>query len=418
MSPKKLVAALAGAVVLLASTTSLAQDAPDAGAAPVADTATPPTDEATPPEGTSAPPEGTPTPPTDTAAPAAGDAFDFGPPATETTPQVDDSQLTLNVYGDAGYTVRDNAASNNDFSAAHFELLPSYSTGRLSFLAEVMLEIGGNSLSVDVERIQVAYVVANWLRLKMGRFHSANGYYNDTYHHGAIFQLATDRPFLVQFEDGGGLMEAHLVGVAADGTVSLGDLGDLRYDLEVGNGRLPHIEDVATTDSFKNFKRVNARVRWLPSFLEGLVIGFTGAADEIPAGMDPLMPTNRMFEAIVGSHVAYMENHFHVLFEGDMVLHHDTTTGIDYTTWGGFAELGYAIDDWTPYVRFEQISFAGNDDPYFATNVTGGVGDVRDLRIGINWHALPGVVFKLEGRHFERPGFNQQSALFQCAFGF
>src|SRR2546421_6768102 len=148
------------------------------------------------------------------------------------------AQVNLNVYGDIDYQVEKAATVTNSFMAPRLELFPTVSQERLSFLAEVLFEVGdGNEFGVDVERIELAYLFSDYFRLRVGRFHTAIGYYNDAYHHGHYFQLTVDRPEMVRFEDEGGLIPAHSVGIHADGRVPLGALGSLRYDLELANGR-------------------------------------------------------------------------------------------------------------------------------------------------------------------------------------
>jgi len=192
--------------------------------------------------------------------------------------------VDLKVYGDVDYAVRNHSEVSNTFSAAQFEFFPTADVDRASFLAEVVAEgdTSTNEVGVEVERIQVGYLFADWLRLKAGRMHTAFGYYNDGYHHGKFFELTTGRPYLVNFEDAGGLLVAHLVGVAVDGKASLGSAGDLHYDLEVGNGRARTIEEVAVAGARKNTKMVNLRLRLLPNFAEGLVVGANVEIDEVP----------------------------------------------------------------------------------------------------------------------------------------
>ena len=128
------------------------------------------------------------------------------------------AEVTLNVYGDVGGHLEHAADTAHAFSAPHIELLPSGSAGDFSFLAEINFEIGeANTFNTSAERLEVAYLVDDRLRLRAGRFHTAIGYYNDAYHHGTYFLLPTDRPLWLDFEDGGGLIPSHSVGVHADG---------------------------------------------------------------------------------------------------------------------------------------------------------------------------------------------------------
>src|SRR3954468_3817975 len=124
------------------------------------------------------------------------------------------ADMDLKFYGDTSFGVRNHSNVSNSFSAAALELFPTANVDRASFLAELMAEAGeDNVLVMDLERVQIAYLFADWLRVRAGRMHTAFGFYNDGYHHAKFFQLTTGRPQLVSFEDEGSLLAAHLVGV-------------------------------------------------------------------------------------------------------------------------------------------------------------------------------------------------------------
>lgn len=340
----------------------------------------------------------------------------------------DDSAVDLRIYGDTGFTVQNHSPVNNSFDAARLDFFPTASIDRLSFLAEAVFEAGeDNEFGVDIERMQVAYLFADWFRLKAGRMHTAYGYYNDAYHHGKLFELATDRPFVAQFEDGGGLLEAHIVGAAVDGKIPLGSVLDVHYDLEVGNGRGFSLGEVSVLEARKNEKMLNARLRLLPRFLDGLILGGNIFRDEIPAVPPPLPgtpplpgPVNNLRELVVGAHLAYMEHSFHVLFEGSYIWHHDEALGTDYRNYDGFAELGYTIGSFTPYTRTEHVIFDSKLDPlYQEVPLYQNANTIDDVRLGLKWAATENIALKLEGRTLlAHPGLSRQSATLQVAFGF
>src|ERR1700722_10509888 len=89
------------------------------------------------------------------------------------------TDLTLKLYGDTGFTVRDNSnqpwptnTSNANaysvgnaasFSAPRLDFFGSAYVDRLSFLTEVMFEAKNNNIEVDVERLQIGYLFGDWL---------------------------------------------------------------------------------------------------------------------------------------------------------------------------------------------------------------------------------------------------------------
>jgi len=432
----KLATRLGGASIAICLT--LAARAPAAGAnatpsiaAATSGDATPKAADASAPatsEGVAAAPAPAPTPaalepaaapPTAAAAAAAPAPADpFGSPGDFAAP-AEDAAINLKVYGDTQFEVRSHTPVHASFQAAHLDLFPTADVGRLSFLSEVFFEAGGeNEFAVDVERVQISYLVANWLRIRAGRTHTAFGYYNDTYHHGNLFELTTERPYAVNFEDSGGLFVAHLVGLGADGSFDAGSAGSFRYDLEVGNGRLADTSGVAVNHAGKDDKLVNLRLRWMP--IDGLILGVNGIHDQVPArpsGQDPERP--KVGELIGGAHAVYMEHDFHVLLESYLISH-APSGGKKTTTRGGFIELGRAFGELTPYARAEVIRFPKQGDVIYqdASSPYVGVRTLFDARLGLRWLPLPQLALKLEVGRVSYDSTHQESATVKAAFGF
>jgi len=284
-----------------------------------------------------------------------------------------DSDLSL--YGDIDGTVRTTgtrASTEDGFAAAKLDLFSVTTAGRWSFLAEALFEAGDeNAYGIDVERVQVSYLVREWLRVSAGRFHTALGYYNDAFHHGTYFMVPVGRPTMVEFEDIGGLIPAHNVGVHADGRLAIG--GDhLRYDLELANGRGAEAVMILNHHDINRPKAINLRVRYEPGgALDGLVLGgnlyFDGVAGITPAAAAAGGPPARsaLHEWIVGAHAAYLERGVHFIAEAMVVQHSELDSGAVHRTYAAFGELGRAVGDATPYLRYEWVAFPADGDPYY-----------------------------------------------------
>ncbi len=124
------------------------------------------------------------------------------------------------------------------FQAGEFDLfLTSKLSERLNFLAEIVLGPDDtNVFGLDIERYQLTYKANRYFAATAGRFHTSIGYYNTAYHHGVWFSTAEGRPIMYLFEDSGGILPVHMVGVNVTGAVPhTGKLG-LHYVAEVGNG--------------------------------------------------------------------------------------------------------------------------------------------------------------------------------------
>jgi hypothetical protein len=329
------------------------------------------------------------------------------------------ADVNLNVYGDIDYVVQREVVTTNSFQSPRLELFLTATQDRLTFLAETMFEVGDdNEFGVDIERVEVGYIVTDWLRLRAGRFHTAIGYYNDAYHHGRYFQTTVDRPEMVRFEDEGGLIPAHSVGVHVDGRFALGGAGSLRYDVDLANGRGRTPAEVTNLTDPNNGKMVNARLRLEPSTPDGLVLGANVLVDSIDAtNVDPTMPPVFIRELMGGAHVAYLEHDVHFIAELLIVSHRYLgQTGI---TKAGFAELGYTLGQFTPYLRFERVAFPSMLDPFYAQNVLGQRGSFWSGIGGLRFTASDYVALKLEGGYVGiDAGGSIKTGAVQCAFAF
>lgn len=332
-----------------------------------------------------------------------------------------ESPVDLKLYGDTMFQLHNRGPVKASFEAAHLDLFFTADVGKLSLLSEVFFEgRDTNEIAIDVERLQLSYLFDNWLRIRAGRSHTAFGYYNDTYHHGSLFELTAGRPIAVGFEDDGGLFGAHLVGVGADGTFDLGPGGGFRYDVEVGNGRPIDTTTVAIVRADKTEKMVNLRLRWLTP-LEGLLVGVNGVYDLVPeapsSATDPGRP--KIIEGIGAFHAAYMEHGVHFLLEG-YDIHHAVSGGGALDTRGGFVELGYSLGAFTPYLRPELIRFPDGGDPVFQRSGApwAGTREVFDARIGVRWLPLPQIALKLEGQRLARGPIVEELLTTKLGFGF
>jgi hypothetical protein len=252
----------------------------------------------------------------------------------------------------------------------------------------------------------------------VGRFHSAIGYYNDAFHHGTYFMVPVGRPTMVEFEDGGGLIPAHNIGVHADGRLALGD-GHLRYDLELANGRAADPLEIQNARDANLLKAINLRLRYEPAgLLDGFVVGGNLYFDGIPAAAAAtgVAPLGRMHEWIVGAHAAYFEHDFDFVAEAMMIQHTELDTHAVHRTYAAFAELGHTFDQVTPYVRYEWTSFPESGDPYYARSAAD---DYQGATLGVKHSTSDNVALKAEAGVLWMSGRDARVTLTgQVAFAF
>jgi hypothetical protein len=344
-----------------------------------------------------------------------------------------DAQVSFSVFGDADYqATRDGGTATipvgttNAFSAPRLELFLTSTQGKLAFLAETMFEVGdANEFGIDMERIEIGYLFSDKFRLRVGRFHTAIGYYNDAYHHGRYFQMTVDRPPMVRFEDEGGLIPAHSVGLHGDGRLPLGSAGNLRYDAEVTNGRGSIPGMVANLDDPNNGKMYNLRLRFEPTAIDGLIVGGSATYDVISASVDGsgMSPFVSIRELIFGGHLAYLENRIHVIGEYLFIQHHNPSADWTGNTQSAFLELGWDAGIIAPYLRGEWVHFpadTGTNDPFFALNNLFLVrGSSESGVVGVKSQLSDYLAVKLEGEYVHREtGGSIKTVAAQCAFAF
>src|SRR5262249_53135937 len=158
---------------------------------------------------------------------------------------------------------------------------------------ETVFEDGG----VDVERLLVRYTRSDRLRIAAGRGHAALGYWNDAYHHGALLQPTIARPQGLRFEDDGGILPVHFVGVELSGALPFQGR-EPRYAANVSNGRGKTRDEVQETADLNRNKATALKLSIVRTGAWELLIGGSFYRDLIPVTTGPIR------ERIAGAHLS------------------------------------------------------------------------------------------------------------------
>jgi hypothetical protein len=281
--------------------------------------------------------------------------------------------------------------------------LDFYLTPRLSENVKSVIELvfehdinSGGELSADLERLQVGYTFSDEATVWLGRFHTPVGYWNTAFHHGSELQTSVLRPRFIDFEDQGGVVPAHTVGVWGTGAYRLG-ADKLTYDLIVGNS--PSIKETVLDPNnlgSSNFKwSAGFNVGYLfGGSAEGLKVGVDGYHAEV---IDDAVPANSTRVNILGAYAATEGDLWELYAEYYRFYNQDlgVTTG-NYNSWAAFAQLGRHIGRWTPYVRFEQ-AILNQADNYFAMLAGGRSYSLQAL--GLRYELTSTTALKFEADH-------------------
>jgi hypothetical protein len=258
---------------------------------------------------------------------------------------------------------------------------------KFKFLSEIVFEAGrDNAFGVDLERYLLLYSHSDYFNLAIGRYHTAIGYYNTAYHHSTWLQTATGRPFLFLFEDQGGILPIHNVGVSASGLIPSGPLG-LHYVAEVGNGRAsrsPQSEAVQNVVDENNHKAVNLALFARPEHARGLQLGFSVYRDLLTPANAPTIG-----ETIFATHAVFVRPTFEWLNEF-LVIRHAPMGSRVFDTPGFYTQVSKLFGSYRPYFRYQYVN-AANSEPVFPQ-----VGLQQGPSVGVRYNASEFVAFKLQ----------------------
>jgi hypothetical protein len=320
--------------------------------------------------------------------------------------------LRIRGFGDTTLHGDTQKGDNTAFTLGQLDLfITSDISEKFKFLSEIVFEGGpdniygvtrgeNNAFGVDVERYLIQYSHNDYLNVEAGRWHTAIGYYNTAYHHSTWFQTTTDRPFLFDFEDRGGILPIHTVGVSASGAIPSGHLG-LHYVAEIGNGRESRspitAEPVQNVIDEQNHKAFNLALFAKPEAIRGLQVGFSAYRDLLNPANSP-----RIGETILAAHAVFVRPQFEWLNEALVVRHSIFGTSQVFNTPGFYSQISKQFRSYRPYFRYQYVN-AANTEPVFP--------DVR-LRqgpsVGLRYDASESVALKLQ---YDRTALRGQAAI-------
>lgn len=304
----------------------------------------------------------------------------------------------LHGFADIGY-IGSNARGPNDrrsgFTLATLDLYLTPQFGdRVKSIIELAFEYTGDGhMATDLERLQLGYTFSDALTLWAGRFHTPYGYWNTAFHHGLEIQTAVNRPRFLDFEDKGGILPAHAVGLWATGSLRAGG-GKLQYDGYLANGNSIS-EQVLDFNAFKddnNNKLVGGRVAYeFGGGLEGLTLG----AHALTQTVDNADTRSSTEVKVYGAFAVLDRGNWEMVSEYYRFRNDDLSGGTGtHSSWAGFSQLGYMIGQkWTPYVRVEKTAL-DQSDAYFLGQYSGR--SYQRSALGLRYNLNQQAALKLE----------------------
>jgi hypothetical protein len=285
------------------------------------------------------------------------------------------------------------------FQSGEFDLfMTSKLSDHLSFLGEVVLGPDDtNEFGVDIERYQLTYRANRYFSASAGRFHTSIGYYNTAYHHGTWFSTAEGRPIMYLFEDSGGILPVHMVGLSFTGEVPHTEKFDLHWIAEVGNGLSSNpfaAESVQNFYSDRNYKATNLAVYIRPQAISGLQIGGSWYHDGLnPSQAQNPLPVGALSQNAESAYVVYLTPIWEFLNEGVLLSNHVVGTSSSFRSPMAYTQLARAFGIYKPYFRYQYVDDSRSDP----INLLRGIyyGPSIGLRIDFAEYAA----FKLQYNH-------------------
>jgi hypothetical protein len=270
---------------------------------------------------------------------------------------------------DGGCGICGNPASpaHSGFAAGEFDLfLTSKLSDHLSFLAEIVMGPSDTNLfGLDIERYQLTWKKNAWFSASAGRFHTSIGYYNTAYHHGNWFSTAEGRPIMYLFEDSGGILPVHMVGVSFTGEVPHTEYLHLNWVAEMGNGlssTLNLIESVQNFYTDRNYKATNVAAYIRPQFLSGIQIGGSWYHDGLnPSQGVPPLPIAEVRQNIESAYVVYFSPKWEFMNEAVLMSNRLTGNPDPFMSRMGYTQLARKFGIYQPYFRYQYVNDAIND---------------------------------------------------------
>ncbi len=305
--------------------------------------------------------------------------------------------------------------AGNSFYTGEMDLfLQSQLADDFSVLNETVIASGtDNHWGMDVERLVLSWKPSEYFNVDMGRFHTAMGYYNTAYHHGTWFQNAIARPNFLEYEDSGGLLPVHSVGISMHGAIPSGKL-NLQYFVEIANGRDYNTNGngaVQNNVDQNGGKAFNFALIAKPDWFTGGQFGLGAYYDQLSVQGQP-----RTDELILNAHVVYHSALWELMAEGFLQRHHSNLGGEHYTPMF-YVQAARKFGKYTPYARFTYSNASANDPVYSTILNQGGLhyGPSLGLRYDISSY----VALKLQYDYAIDTGFKDSSEVtFQASFTF
>ncbi|MBI5406934.1 MAG: hypothetical protein HZA18_04480 [Nitrospirae bacterium] len=305
---------------------------------------------------------------------------------------------------------------NGNFAFGTLDLYLAQTMDDIDILVELVVEEGD---VLDLERVSLGYTFSDALRLRIGRFHTPLGFWNTAYHHGVQLQPTIERPEFLKFEDEGGILPVHVVGVYASGKVGT-PVGVLEYGAMLGNGPKitneggRNVLDPNNISDNNPGKAIAFNAALSPAAVGGLKVGVSGHIAEVRSDSAVLTPVE-VDQTILSADVVYTIANVDIAGEYFSIKDKDPSTDKDYTNSAYYGLITYTYKEkWIPYLMYENKAIK-EADPYL---ISLGSLDTEETTAGLRYNINYRSSLKGEYRKITDGGveWNEYAAQWALAF--
>jgi hypothetical protein len=321
------------------------------------------------------------------------------------------THMTIHFFADVvGQKTGGSIQAPSTFNLGSLDLfVHAQPTPEFFALAEVAFEPTVQDYTIDVERMEAGWSPRSWFQMVIGRYHTPLGYWNTAFHHGKWLLTTIENPLLFKFEDEGGPLPVHTIGLLVFGQVDLSPTLSLLYHVGAGNGR------GATPDPPQKLMDIHEGKSFIGA-LHLAISGFrVGGSVYLDKTTPQATPGTEMTEQIFAGDATFTTPPWEVLVEGAWIRHSyafaDPTGELALKDYGAYAQLAYqAWERVRPYFRAEVQRI--DDQDLFMQNVP----DQVRVLAGIRFDPIDALAVKLEGGNVRIKGENGGYGRFQVAF--
>jgi len=212
------------------------------------------------------------------------------------------------------------------------------------------------------------------------------------------------------FEDSGGVLPVHNVGLTATGLVPGASQLGLHWIAEVGNGRSssPDGQPVQNFVSDRNRKSVNFAAYIQPAAVPGLQVGGSFYDDRLAAvGNQP-----RTTQHISSAYAVFTDAKWEFLNEA-VLLSNILPSGRSYNSPLAYTQFSRKFGIYRPYIRYQYVNVPENDPVNIYT------GRYNGPSIGLRVDVTDYAAFKIQYNRFDQrnqPALNGLNAQISFAF--